>query len=95
MSSFIQNDPSKSYYFLHSKAKIDRYCVYTNICYNVTRRTEPPRRDYPGRLVEGSFHFYNQIAKISKKHKSVSFRSFKASLVSSFMKHVPTFYTNR
>ena len=54
-------------------------------CYNVARRMEPPRRDYPGRLVEGSFHFSKAIANANKRHKREILRSLNASLFSSFM----------
>ena len=55
------------------------------ICYNKARRTEPPRHDYPGRLVEGSFHFSKAIANANKRHKREILRSLNASLFSSFM----------
>ena len=46
---------------------------------------EPPRQDYLGRLVEGSFHFSRAITKANKRHKREILRSFNASLFSSFM----------
>ena len=62
------------------------------MCYNDARRTEPPRQDYPGRLVKGSFHFSRAYTIPNKRHNRASLRSFSASLVSFFMQHVPPFY---
>ena len=38
-------------------------------CYNVARRTEPPRHDYPARLVKGSFNLVKQLPKLIRDTK--------------------------
>ena len=70
--------------FLRRKKRFD-YLQQVGKSYNVARRTEPPRRDYPGRLVEGSFHFSKANIKANKRHKREILRSFSSSLFSSSM----------